>query len=305
MPIAAQNFRELLHRRAAIEEAKAKNLASPIMGLGLYGLAFFQSDTEGMEQQVRLGAGKPGIEERLLDLETHTATYAGRLGKSREFSRRAIAAAEGSGDKEMAVLYVVLAALREAQFGLVVDARPQVATALGHSKSQDVQCIAALTLALTGDVARAQSLADDWGKRFSEDTIVQSNYLPTVHAQLALSRNEPSKAIEALQAAAPYELGNVGWLSLYPVYVRGQAYLAAHQGDEAAAEFQRVLDHRGVVGIEPIGALARLGLARAYVMQGSSARARAAYQNFLTLRKDADPDIPVLKDAKREYADLQ
>ena len=140
-------------------------------------------------------------------------------------------------------------------------------------------------------------------KRFPEDTAVQFNYLPTIHAQLALSRNDSSKAVDALQTAAPYELGLAG--GLYPVYVRAEAYLVAHQGNEAAAEFQKILDHSGIVLNEPIGALAHLGLARAYAMQGDTAKARAAYQDFLTLWKDADPDIPVLIAAKSEYAKLK
>ena len=149
----------------------------------------------------------------------------------------------------------------------------------------------------------AQKLTDDLGKRFPENTIVHLNYLPTIRAQLALSRNDNSTAIEVLQAAAAYELGSLG--GLYPVYVRGEAYLAAHQGTEAAAEFQKILDHRGVVLNSPIGALAHLQLARAYAMRGDAAKARAAYQDFLTLWKDADPDIPILKQAKAEYAKLQ
>jgi eukaryotic-like serine/threonine-protein kinase len=176
---------------------------------------------------------------------------------------------------------------------------------------------AALALALAGDAARAQALADDLAKRFLEDTVVQFNYLPTLHAQLALSRNDPakssgagaSKAIEALQAAAPYELGDpteaFNFVSLYPVYVRGEAYLAGHQETGVAAEFQKILDHRGVVLNEPIGALAHLGLARAYALQGDTAKSRAAYQDFFTLWKDADPEIPILRAAKSEYAKLQ
>src|SRR5262249_46348566 len=157
--------------------------------------------------------------------------------------------------------------------------------------------------------ARAQSLADDLAKRFPEDTLVQFNYLPTLRARLALGRNDTSKAIEALQAAAPYELGDptesFTFLSLYPVYVRGEAYLAAHQeAGAAAAEFQKILDHRGVVFNEPIGALARLGLARAYAMKGDAVKARGTFQDFFTLWKDADADIAILKEAKAEYAKL-
>ena len=151
--------------------------------------------------------------------------------------------------------------------------------------------------------------ADDLAKRFPEGTVAQFNYVPTIHAQLALNRNDFSKAIEALQAATPYELGTptdrFNFVSLYPVYVRGNAYLAAHQGSEAAAEFQKILDWRGVVLNEPIGALAHLGIARANAMQGDIAKAKAAYQDFLTLWKDADPDIPILIAAKAEYAKLK
>jgi predicted Zn-dependent protease len=165
---------------------------------------------------------------------------------------------------------------------------------------RDVQYGAALALAFAGDASRAQSLADDLDKRLPEDTIVQFIYLPTLHAQLALHRKDAPKAIEALQSSATYEL-----CCMYPVYVRGLAYLASHRGNEAAAEFQKILDHRGIVLNEPIGALAHLQLGRAYAMQGDTAKAEATYQDFLTLWKDADPDIPILKQAKAEYAKLQ
>jgi len=150
---------------------------------------------------------------------------------------------------------------------------------------------------------RAQILTDDLAKRFPEDTAVEFNYLPTLHAQLALNGNDTSKAIDALRAAAPYELGWRG--HLYPVYEHGEVYLAAHQGSEAAAEFQKILDHSGIVFDDPIGALAHLQIGRAYAMQGDRAKAKAAYQDFLTLWKDADPDIPILKQARAEYAKLQ
>jgi len=167
----------------------------------------------------------------------------------------------------------------------------------------------ALALAYAGDASRAQSLADDFGTRFPEDTVVQFNYLPTLRAKLALLRSNSQQALDSLQAAAPYELGLpalsfYNWPNLYPVYVRGEAYLAAHQGREAAAEFRKILDHRGIVLNEPIGALAHLQLGRAYAMLGDTAKSRAAYQDFLTLWKDADPDIPILKQAKVEYAKL-
>jgi predicted Zn-dependent protease len=168
----------------------------------------------------------------------------------------------------------------------------------------------ALALAYAEDADQAQALADDLGKRFPEDTVVQFNYLPTLRAKLALLRSNPRQALEALRVAAPYELGlpaiqYYNWPNLYPVYVRGEAYLAAHQGNEAAAEFQKILDHRGIVLNEPLGALAHLQLGRAYAMQGDTAKSRAAYQDFLTLWKAADPDIPIFKQAKAEYVKLQ
>jgi eukaryotic-like serine/threonine-protein kinase len=177
------------------------------------------------------------------------------------------------------------------------------AAALAFSKRQGVQYGAGLALALAGDANRSQSLADALAKRFPQDTIVRFNYVPTLQAQLALTRNEPSKAIEVLQANTAYELGID--TALYPLYVRGEAYLVMHQGSEAAAEFQKILDHRGLVLNDPIGALAHLGLARAYAMQGDIAKAKEAYQDFLTLWKDADPDIPILIAAKAEYAKLK
>jgi predicted Zn-dependent protease len=254
-------------------------------------------------------AGKPGVEDVLLSYEADTAAYSGRLVKARELSRRAAASAERAEEKETAAYYQADAAVREALFGNAAEARQRAAAALGISTSREMQYGAALALALAGDAAKSQALADDLAKRFPEDTVAQFNYLPTLRAQLALIHNDSSKAIESLQDAAPYELGTPGNSAfapaLYPVYVRGETYLTGHQGSEAAAEFQKILDRRGVVWNEPIGALARLGLARAFMLQSDTVKAKAAYQDFLTLWKDADPDIPILKEAKAESAKLQ
>ena len=303
------NLNRLEEARAVAEEAQAKKLDSPLLHGALYRLAFLKNDAAGMAQQVAWSAGKPGVEDLLLAYEADTIAYSGRLGKAREFSRRAVASAQRAEQKETAAGYEAEAAMREALFGNATEARQRAAAALAVSTGRDVQYGAGLALALAGDASRAQALADDLGKQFPEDTVVQFNYLPTIHAQLALSRNDSSKAIEALQAAAPYELGSPisgGAFSpaLYPVYVRGEAYLAGHQGSEAAAEFQRILDQRGVVQNEPIGALAHLGLARAYILQGDASKARAAYLNFFALWKDADAGVPVLQQAKSEYAKL-
>jgi eukaryotic-like serine/threonine-protein kinase len=179
--------------------------------------------------------------------------------------------------------------------------------AVDRPRSTVFDCAGALAYAR--DDARAKTLADDLDKRFPEDTIVQFNYLPTVRGKLVLNKGDASGAIESLSASAPYELGatraiDLDWTAMFPVFVRGEAYLAARRGNEAAAEFQKILDHRGLVLNQPIGALAHLGLGRAYVLLGDITKAKAAYLDFLTLWKDADPDIPVLRRAKAEYAKL-
>jgi DNA-binding winged helix-turn-helix (wHTH) protein/tetratricopeptide (TPR) repeat protein len=276
----------------------------------LYEIAFLQNDAAGMAEQVAWSAGKPGVEDGLLALEADTAGYSGRLREAREFSRQAVDAAERAQEKEAAATYSAVAGLREALLGNANEARKKATLAMNHSPGRDVQYGAAMTFVYAGDVARAQALTEDLGKRFPEDTIVQFNFLPTLRAKLAVKRGNTSEAIENLRAAAPYELGasassTYAWNALYPAFVRGEAHLAAHQGKEAAAEFQKILDHRGVVLYEPIGALARLGLARARALQGDTAKAQTAYREFLALWKDADPDIPILQQAKTEYAKLQ
>ena len=294
--------------RATAAEAQAKKLDSPYLRFLLYQLAFLQNNAAGMAQQVTWASGKSGWEDVLAAEEADSAAYSGQLGTARKLSRRAVASAERAEEKETAAGYEADAALREALFGNAAEARQRTAAALRLSRGRDVQYGAALALALAGDAAQAETLADDMAKRFTEDTLVQFNYLPTIHAQVTLIRKDHSKAIDILQRAASYELGTPADRvspALYPVYVRGEAYLAARQGSESAAEFQKILDHRGIVLNEPIGALAHLGLGRAYAMQGDTAKARAAYQDFLTLWKDADADIPVFIAAKAEYAKLQ
>ncbi len=296
--------------QASYEQALERKLNYPLFYLGLYQIAFLRNDAAGMAKQFASSVGQSGTEDILLGLEADTAAYSGRLRVARDFSRRAMDSAERSGEKEAAATYSATSGLREALFGNADEARRRATLVMARSAGRDVQYGAALALAYDGDDARAQALTDDLGRRFPEDTIVQFNYLPTLSAKLAASRRNPSVAIESLRAAALYELGqttfsNVGWTALYPVYVRGEAYLAAHQGNEAAVEFQKILDHRGIVLNEPIGTLAHLGLARAYAIQGDTAKAKAAYQDFLTLWKDADSDIPVLIAAKAEYAKLK
>jgi hypothetical protein len=279
----------------------------------MYQIGFLQNDAAGMTQQVAWSAGKQGVEDVLLANEADTAAYSGQLAKAREFSREAIASAERAKQKETAAGYQAQGAIWEALLGNAVEARQRAAAALALSTGRDVQYAAALAVAFAGDVTGTQmqveKLANDLVTRFPQDTFVQFNYLPVLHAQFALNRANPSKAIETLQAASQYELGTTAvhfnFVGLYPVYVRGQAYLAARQGRAAAAEFQKIFNHRGVVGNGPIGALAHLGLARAYALESETPKALAAYEEFFALWKDADPDIPVLKQAKAEHAKLQ
>jgi tetratricopeptide (TPR) repeat protein len=288
--------------QATIEEAQAKNLDTGHLHFIAYRLALLRNDVAGMAQQVAWAAGKPGVEDVMLASEADTVAYSGRLGKARELTRRAVASALHAEEKETAAGYEASAAVREALFGNPDEGRQRVAAALKLSTGRDVQYQAALALAFMGDAARAQALANDLSKRYPEDTIVQFIRVPTLNAQLALNRNDAAKAIDALQPAGPYELGN----GMQPIYLRGEAYLAAHQGNQAAAEFQKIIDHR-VLALDAIGALAHLGLARAYVLQSDTGKAKAAYHDFLTLWKDADPDpeIPILKKAKAEYSSLQ
>ena len=295
--------------KATYEQTLERRLDFPFFHFALYPIAFLQNDVTGMAQQVGWSTGKPGVEDWLLDLEANTASYSGRPKEGREFSRRAVDSAERADKKETAATYFAVSGLREASFGNAEEARRRATSAMGRSTGRDEEYCAALALAYAGDDKRLQALTDDLAKRFPEATIVQFNYLPTLRAKLAVSRGNPSGAIENLTVAVPYDLGKTSasnyWVALYPVYVRGEAYLSTRQGNEAAAEFQKILDHRGIVLNEPIGALAHLQLGRAYAMVGDTAKARAAYQDFLTLWKDADPDIPILKQAKVEYARLQ
>jgi serine/threonine protein kinase len=296
--------------KATYEQAIERKLRNGFFPLLLYQIAFLQNDTAEMARQVASSAGTPGVEDWLLGLEADTAAYSGRLRAAREFSRQAMDSAERAGEEEAAATYSAGSGLREALFGYADAARRRASLAMKRPAGHDVQCVSALALAYAGADRQAQALTDGLAQSFPEATIVQYNYLPTLRAKLALSNGNTSEALESLRAAAPYELGQTTYsiyrcTVMYPVYVRGEAYLAAHQGSEAAAEFQKILDHRGIVLYEPIGALAHLGLARAYAVQGDTARAKAAYQDFLTLWKDADPDIPVFIAAKAEYAKLK
>jgi serine/threonine protein kinase/tetratricopeptide (TPR) repeat protein len=275
-----------------------------------YEIAFLKDDEAGMERAKAAGQARSALDGGIPYYEAFTLAYHGRQQQSRAMSQRAVDFAQQSGQKETAALFEAGAALREAFFENAPEARRSAAAALRVSKDREVEYGVAFALALTGDSKRTQTLTDDLEKRFPEDTCVKFEYVPELRALLALNRNDPAKAIRLLQVAAPYEFGaprssfHAIYGVLYPIYVRGESYLALHQGAQAAAEFQKVLDHPGIVISDPIGALARLQIGRAYAMSGDQAKARTAYQDFLKLWKDADPDIPVLRQAQAEYTKL-
>jgi tetratricopeptide (TPR) repeat protein len=295
--------------KAKYQEAVAHKVNNPLVRGNRYGVAFYEDDTAEMQRQVDATKDKPG-EDVLLSFASDTDAFYGRLASARERSQRAIESARHSDAKETAAEWQMNAALREAEFGNTARARQETASALDTAATRDVQILAALALARTGDTGQARKIADDLAHRFPLDTMINRYWLPAIDASIEIGRNNPTKALERLRTAAQCELGTptpqfeVGG-SLYPAYVRGQAYLSLHQGAEAAAEFQKFLDHRGIAVNSPLGALARLQLGRAYVLAGNKTKARHAYLEFLELWKDADPDIPVLKQAKLEYAKLQ
>lgn len=292
-----------------VQKARANGVDSEFFVPIRYEIAFYYNNTGETTRQVAMAANEPGVEDLLLALEADTAAYFGHLGKARELSRWGAELAEHRGSQEAAGTYEIVSALREALLGNATRAREQIAAQKKTATGHDLTYALALALAYTGEDREAQAFSESLSKTYFDD-IIQFNFLPTLRAKLALLRSNPQEALEILRAALPYELGLpalgfYNWPNLYPVYIRGEAYLAAHQGKEAAAEFQKILDHRGIVLNEPIGVLAHLQLGRAYAMQGDTVKARSAYQDFLTLWKDADPDIPILKQAKAEYAKLQ
>jgi eukaryotic-like serine/threonine-protein kinase len=289
--------------KATAQEARAKHLDTPSLHFSLYVAAFLQHDAAGMEREAAALMGKPGFEDVMLYAESQTAAYAGQLNKMRELIRHAAESGIRADDKETAALFQANTAVYEAMAGNAALAKQQAQAALALSNGRDVEGLAALALALTSESAQATRLADDLAKRLPNDTIVQSGYLAMIRGATALESGNGAKAVESLAAAAPYELSYL--FPGYPAYIRGQAYLKLGQGSAAAAEFQKIVDHPSWVLNDPVGALARLGLARAYALSGDTQKARTAYQDFFGLWKDADPDIPILKQAKAEYAKLQ
>ncbi len=293
---------------AMYKQAEERKLETEDLLLYRYWLAFLKGDAAQMAHMVSGAMGKPGTEDHwFLAMQADTEGWYGRLKNAHELTGRAMDSAQHNDAKETAAAYQAAAALREVEAGNREQARAEANGALKLAPNRDVRAMAALALARAGNMAGAEKLAAELDKTFPLDTRVQRYWLPTIRAGVALENKDPNRAIELLKAASTIELGVPTQFTIYlcPVYVRGEAYLMLHDGNAAAAEFQKFIDHRGLVENFPWGALARLGLARAYAMQGDMAKARSAYQDFLTLWKDADPDIPILKEAKAEYAKLQ
>ena len=300
-----------LEAEATARRAFERKFEVPEFMLLKFYLAFLKGDHAGMDQAAAQAKGKPWAEDWMEHSEALVQARAGHLRAAAEMSSRAVDLAQRAGQRERAATYEAGRAVWEAFSGIAPAARQSATSALGLSKGRDVEYGAAFALAVAGDFPRSQALASDLEKRFPEDTSVQFSYLPALRGLFALNRNEPQKAIELLQVAAPYDFAvpavdfNAYFGGLYTVYVRGEAYLAAHQSAAAVTEFQKVLAHRGIVAGDPIGALAHLELGRSYALSGDKTNAKASYQDFLNLWKDADPDVPILKQAQAEYARLR
>jgi tetratricopeptide (TPR) repeat protein len=292
---------------ATVQQAQLHSVGATWLRGARYELAFFRGDTKEIERLLTDAAGKEGQQD-LLSTHSDTEAYYGRLAKARYLSRRAVESELRAGSKEAAAFWQVNAALREAEFGNPALARQGVAAALAPAPSWQVRVQAALALARIGETARAKAMVQEMEKDSPSHTRLNVYWLPTIKAAIEMKEGNPARAIIVLEDVAPHELAGpispqVG--TLYPVYLRGQAYLLVHDGASAAAEFQKLLDHRGIVLNYPLGALAHLQLGRAYAMSGDTAKAKAAYQDFLTLWKNADPDVPILRQAQAEYTKLQ
>ncbi len=306
--VGAAALNRLDEAQQILEMAQARGLDGPVIHETIYPLAFLRGDRAEMERQVAWAAGKGDTEYMLFSEHSDTEAYYGRLRKARGLSRRAVESATRNETTEAAALCKIAAALREVEVGNASLAKQGLRSALALPPSREVQLFAALGLARSGDTAQAKALIKELENKNPFNTLIKSYWLPTLQASLEIHAGNPQTAVSLLQGAARYELGEMFSVSnisnMYPTYVRGQAYLLTHNGSAAAAEFKKLLDHRGVVQNSILGALSRLQLARAEVMMGDIDGGRKRYSDFLSLWKDADPDVPILKQAKAEYAKL-
>jgi eukaryotic-like serine/threonine-protein kinase len=294
--------------KVALEQAQQRKLDGPTLRLAAYAIAFLQKDVPTMEQEISWATGKPGAEDLLLSTQSDTEAYYGRLSKAREFSQRAADSAEHADAPESAAIWQANAALREAEFGNTARARDLISRALSLTSGRDVEIMAALTKARAEDPAGAEKLANKLDRDYPLDTMIQDYWLPSVRAAIELDRNNPQKALDLLQPAAIFELGEPQQFqfgTMYPIYLRGQAYLLKGLGQEASVEFQKILDHRGLVMNFPLGALARFQMGRAKAMSGDKTSAKDAFRAFFALWNNADESIPILEQAKSEYAKLR
>jgi len=295
----------------ALQRAAERKLEDSSLLMLRYNIAVLKGDKDQMDRIVALARGQRGAEHPVANLEALALARAGRLQLARQSSSRAIDLARQEAGREVAASYQAARAVWEAVCGNAAEGKRNAIAALAVSNARDVQYAAGLALAFSGDASRSQSLANDLEKRFPEDTFATFTYVPVLRALSALERGKPTDSVELLQIALRYELAANGlnfnhfYLGgLHTAYVRGEALLAAHRYPEAAAEFQKILDHRGIVGADPIGALAHLQLGRTFALAGDKVKARRAYGDFLSLWQNADSDVPVLVQAKAEYARL-
>jgi eukaryotic-like serine/threonine-protein kinase len=293
----------LKEARDILAEAQQKGFDGLVLRSNVYSLAFLAGDNAGMEKQLAWAAGRPGEEDQMLNNEADTQAYYGRMEKARDFSRRAVDSAVRADSKETAGVWLTFQGLREAEVGNNSEAQQAVAKGLGISPGRYVKILAALALARSGGAAKVKPTLEAAEKAESTNTFLKVYWFPIIEASIDMNESAPDKAILALEPALPYELGgNIGWI--YPAYIRGQAYLAQKNGRAAAVEFQKLIDRPGLVQNGILGPLAHLQIGRAYALSGDSAKARGAYQDFFALWKDADADLPILKQAKAEYAKL-
>jgi serine/threonine protein kinase/Flp pilus assembly protein TadD len=300
------NVNRLKDARQTLQEAQQKNFDGLTLRGDLYSLAFLSGDMAEMERQVAWGAGRPGEEDQMLSGHADTQAYYGRLEKARDLARRASDSAVRSDAKETGAQWIAFQALREAEVGNVTAARQAVTRALALAPGRDVKVLSALALARTGEAAQARTILEALQKSEPDNSFLKVYWFPVIEASIAMAQQAPDRAVIALEPSLPYELGGPPpGATMYPAYIRGLAYLAQKNGPAAATEFQKFPDHAGIVQNFLLGSLAHLQLGRAYAISGGTAKAKSAYQDFFALWKDADPDIPILKEAKAEYAKLQ
>ena len=295
---------QLKNANDIFEQARAQKLDHNVLGLYRYYTAFLQNDSGTMQEQLAWATGRPGAEDQLLSAASDTEAFYGRFDRARSLTKRAVQSAKNADMVETAAGWKANAAMREAEVGNNVQARQLAAETLELSRGRDVEVQIALALARAGQAAQAEKIATKLDTECPRNTMVQNYWLPTIRSAIELQNKNPNKAIELLDETTPYELGEALQGHMYPTYLRGEAYLKLGRGHEAAAEFQKILDHRGVVLNFVIGALARLQLARAAAMGGDTASARKLYEDFLTLWKDADTESPLLAAARAEHKRL-